>query len=112
MEMVYADIGYTRFACKWWTANLHQNSSLDTTHDLGFMIFPWAELAWSLTGDTLARDTIVKASRTLASRYVPAVGAIRSWDTCQTKRYAFMDPKKDFLFIIVRHCHAFSILLE
>ncbi|KAF4980498.1 hypothetical protein FDECE_17869, partial [Fusarium decemcellulare] len=88
------------FACKWWTANLHQNSSLATTHDLGFMVFPWARLAWELNHDELAHDTIIRASKTLASRYVPEVGAIRSWDTCVTKQYAFTDPRKDFLMII------------
>ncbi|KPM45625.1 hypothetical protein AK830_g954 [Neonectria ditissima] len=88
------------FACKWWTVNLHQNASLSTTHDLGFMIFPWAKLAWELNHDVLALDTIIRGSRTLASRYVPQVGAIRSWDTCITKRYAFTDPGTDFLLII------------
>ncbi|KAI9170605.1 glycoside hydrolase family 88 protein [Paramyrothecium foliicola] len=88
------------FACKWWTANLYQNTSLATTHDLGFMIFPWARLAWTLDHDVLARDTIIRASQTLASRYVPAAGAIRSWDTCTTLRYSFTDPTSDFLFII------------
>ncbi|KAH8673264.1 unsaturated glucuronyl hydrolase [Ilyonectria robusta] len=91
---------HLEFACKWWTVNLHQNASLSTTHDLGFMVFPWAQLAWELNHDVLALDTIVRASRTLASRYVPHIGAIRSWDTCITKRYAFTDPKTDFLFII------------
>ncbi|KAJ3545288.1 hypothetical protein NM208_g2586 [Fusarium decemcellulare] len=88
------------FACKWWTVNLHQNSSLSTTHDLGFMIFPWARPAWELNHDELAYNTIIRASKTLASRYVPEVGAIRSWDTCVTKKYTFTDPKKDFLMII------------
>lgn len=66
------------------------------------MIFPWAKLAWELNHDTLAYNTIKQASKTLASRYVPQVGAIRSWDTCVTKRYSFLDPKQDFLVIIVR----------
>ncbi|KAJ4854339.1 glycosyl hydrolase family 88 domain-containing protein [Trichoderma breve] len=91
---------HLEFACKWWTTNLHQNSTLASTHDLGFMIFPWAKLAWTLDHDILARDTIIRASRVLASRYVPATGAIRSWDTCTTLRYSFTDPTKDFLFII------------
>lgn len=90
-----------RFACKWWTVNLHQNASLTTTHDLGFMIFPWAKLAWNLNHDTQAYDTIIRASRSLALRYSPSVGAIRSWDTCTTKRYSFQDPSEDFLVIIV-----------
>ncbi|KAK4076755.1 CAZyme family GH88 [Trichoderma aggressivum f. europaeum] len=91
---------HLEFACKWWTTNLHQNSTLASTHDLGFMIFPWAKLAWTLDHDVLARDTIIRASKMLASRYVPATGAIRSWDTCTTLRYSFTDPTKDFLFII------------
>ncbi|KAF4965259.1 hypothetical protein FSARC_6909 [Fusarium sarcochroum] len=88
------------FACKWWTVNLHQNAYLATTHDLGFMIFPWAQKAWELNRDQDAYDTIIQASETLASRYVARVGAIRSWDTCITKRYAFTDPQKDFLLVI------------
>ncbi|KAL7946942.1 glycoside hydrolase family 88 protein [Trichoderma barbatum] len=91
---------HLEFACKWWTTNLHQNSTLGSTHDLGFMVFPWAKLAWTLDHDVLARDTIIRASRMLASRYVPAAGAIRSWDTCTTLRYSFTDPTKEFLFII------------
>ncbi|EHK19740.1 glycoside hydrolase family 88 protein [Trichoderma virens Gv29-8] len=91
---------HLEFACKWWTTNLHQNSTLASTHDLGFMVFPWAKLAWTLDHDILARDTIIRASKMLASRYVPAAGAIRSWDTCTTLRYSFTDPAKDFLFII------------
>ncbi|KAH6889805.1 glycoside hydrolase family 88 protein [Thelonectria olida] len=89
-----------QFACKWWTLNLHQNASLSTTHDLGFMMFPWAKLAWDLDHDSSAYDTIIRASKTLASRYDAKVGAIRSWDTCITKRYAFRDPAQDFLVII------------
>ncbi|KAL6802702.1 glycoside hydrolase family 88 protein [Trichoderma sp. SZMC 28013] len=91
---------HLEFACKWWTTNLHQNSTLASTHDLGFMIFPWAKLAWTLDHDVLARDTIIRASKMLTSRYVPATGAIRSWDTCTTLRYSFTDPTRDFLFII------------
>ncbi|KAL7955566.1 glycoside hydrolase family 88 protein [Trichoderma compactum] len=91
---------HLEFACKWWTTNLHQNSTLASTHDLGFMIFPWAKLARTLDHDVLARATIIRASKMLASRYVPATGAIRSWDTCTTLRYSFIDPTKDFLFII------------
>jgi hypothetical protein len=34
-----------RYACQWWTTNLHQNGRLSTTHDLGPMISPWARQA-------------------------------------------------------------------
>jgi hypothetical protein len=70
------------------------------THDLGFMIQPWARKAWELNQDHKAFDTLVTAARSLASRFNETVGSLRSWDTCVTKRYNFQDPSKDFLVII------------
>ncbi|KAI6087343.1 glycoside hydrolase family 88 protein [Hypoxylon rubiginosum] len=89
-----------QFACKWWTENLHKNAELKYTHDLGFMIASWARVAWELENDSRAYDTVITAARSLASRYNPLVGCIRSWDTCVTKRYSFRDPEKDFLVIV------------
>ena len=93
--------GYVRFACKWWTENLHQNASLTGTHDLGFMLCPWARLQWELNRDQRSFDTLMTGAEMLASRYSEEVGCIRSWDTCQTKSYSFLDPETDFLVIIV-----------
>lgn len=86
--------------CEWWTINLHQNASLKTTHDLGFMIAPWAIKAWELHRNAKAFSSLVRAADSLASRFCSEVQAIRSWDTCVTKRYSFTDPTKDFLVII------------
>lgn len=87
-------------ACTWWTETLHANAHLATTHDLGFMIMPWARPAWELRHDTRALETLKTAAATLHGRYSPAVGAIRSWDTCVTRSYNFQDPNKEFLVII------------
>ncbi|KAG9792272.1 hypothetical protein KCU88_g741, partial [Aureobasidium melanogenum] len=89
-----------RFACAWWTENLHDLALKTDTHDLGFMIQPWAQLGWELDHDSRCHDTLVRAARALASRYDPKVGCIRSWDVCFTRRYAFDDPSKNFLVII------------
>ncbi|GME36327.1 Unsaturated glucuronyl hydrolase [Neofusicoccum parvum] len=43
---------------------------------------------------------MITAARSLATRFDPRVGAIRSWDGCQTKVYSFVDPEQDFLVII------------
>ncbi|KAF6838888.1 glucuronyl hydrolase, partial [Colletotrichum plurivorum] len=91
---------HLEFACKWWTENLHPNAQLKTTHDLGFMIFPWARPAWELSHDRRAYETAITAARSLYGRYDETVGSIRSWDVCVTKRYKFLDPSKDFLVII------------
>ncbi|KAL2689007.1 hypothetical protein Neosp_003057 [[Neocosmospora] mangrovei] len=61
-------------ACKWWTENLHQNASLLGTHDLGFMIFPWARVQWDLHRDQRAFDTMMKAANTLADRFSETTG--------------------------------------
>ncbi|KAL1856444.1 hypothetical protein Daus18300_010711 [Diaporthe australafricana] len=87
-------------ACTWWTENLHANARLATTHDLGFMIMPWARPAWELRHDGRARETLEAAAATLLGRYSPAVGAIRSWDTCVTRAYSFQDPASEFLVVI------------
>ncbi|ORY60509.1 glycoside hydrolase family 88 protein [Pseudomassariella vexata] len=88
------------FACKWWTENLHQNAHLGTTHDLGFMIAPWAKLAWELNRDYKAFDTLQSSAKMLLSRFSDKVGLIRSWDTCTTKRYSFQSPEVDFMTVI------------
>ncbi|KAH8596304.1 glycoside hydrolase family 88 protein [Bisporella sp. PMI_857] len=88
------------YACRWWTLNLHRNSLLTTTHDLSFMISPWARKAWDLDHDQKSYETLIAAARTLATRYNPVTQCLRSWDTCVTKRYSFLDPNLDFLVII------------
>jgi unsaturated chondroitin disaccharide hydrolase len=63
-----------------WTAGLEANKRITTTHDLGFMIFNSFGHGYLLTGDPHYRDVVMEASRSLATRYSPVVGAIKSWD--------------------------------
>jgi hypothetical protein len=88
------------FACQWWSMILHQNAHRKDTHDLGFMIQPWARLAWDLHHDQRAYSSLVTAAYSLANRFDDTVGCIRSWDVCKTKRYTFTNPGQDFLVII------------
>ena len=89
-----------RHLCHWWSVNLHQNAARSGTHDLGFMIAPWAIKAWELEGDHRAYNSLVIAAQSLVNRFDSRVQSLRSWDVCATKRYAFNDPSKDFLVII------------
>ncbi|KIW04989.1 uncharacterized protein PV09_04149 [Verruconis gallopava] len=88
------------FACRWWTENLHTNATLLGTHDLGFLVMPWARPAVEMLNDARSLQTIVTAARTLAARFDARVGCLRSWDVCETKVYSFSDTSKDFLVII------------
>ncbi|KAK5171486.1 uncharacterized protein LTR77_004631 [Saxophila tyrrhenica] len=87
-------------ACRWWSDALHSQAARRDTHDLGFMIQPWAQVLWELDGDRKALASLVAAAYSLASRFDDKVKAIRSWDTCFTKRYRFADPYQDFLVIV------------
>ena len=68
------------------------------------MIAPWAKPAWELNRDFRAFETMKTTAKTLIARFNTSVGALRSWDTCNTKAYSFQDPSKDFLMIIVSDC--------
>ncbi|KAJ5663322.1 hypothetical protein N7507_004053 [Penicillium longicatenatum] len=88
------------YLCRWWTANLHKNALKQDTHDLGFMIAPWAMKAWQLHRDPSAYNTLIMAAHSLASRFNATTQCLRSWDICITQRYKFTDPSRDFLVII------------
>ncbi|KAI9039692.1 glycoside hydrolase family 88 protein [Aspergillus affinis] len=88
------------YLCRWWTANLHQNALKRDTHDLGFMIAPWAMKAWDLHHDAEAYNSLVLAAHSLASRFNATTRCIRSWDVCITNRYSYTDVSTDFLVII------------
>jgi unsaturated chondroitin disaccharide hydrolase len=64
-----------------WTAGPESSKSMTNTHDLGFIIFDSFGHGYLLTGDPHYRDVVMEASRSLATRFNPMVGAIKSWDT-------------------------------
>lgn len=50
------------------------------THDLGFMLYCSFGNALRLTGNTRYQDILLTGAESLASRFNPIVGCIRSWD--------------------------------
>ncbi len=73
---------------KYWKAVAVENTeklagleSYKYTHDLGFMVFCSYGNAYRITQDKKYRDVILHASESLASRFNPVVGCIRSWNT-------------------------------
>ncbi len=50
------------------------------THDLGFMINNSFGKAYEATGERSYLDVLLQSARSLASRFNPRVGCIRSWD--------------------------------
>jgi unsaturated chondroitin disaccharide hydrolase len=63
-----------------WSSSLATQATRTDTHDVGFMVGLPASLALEATGSTVYRNLMLTAAGSLASRYNPSVGAIRSWD--------------------------------
>lgn len=59
------------------------------SHDLGFMIYDSFGKAWELTGEQSYRDVVVKAAKTLITRYDDTVGCIRSWSWGTPDRWKY-----------------------
>jgi hypothetical protein len=63
-----------------WTAGVESAKTRTSTHDLGFLVMDSFGQGYRLTGNPHYLDVILTASRSLVTRYNPAVGAIKSWD--------------------------------
>jgi len=68
------------FASKWWSEPLVAKKTKTDNHDLGFMIEPAFKKELDRSGSEKAKDVIITAARSLATRYDAKVGCIRSWD--------------------------------
>jgi unsaturated chondroitin disaccharide hydrolase len=64
-----------------WQAGLAGQASNTSTHDVGFMVFDSFGNGYRLTGTDSYRQTVLRAAASLASRYSPTVGCIRSWNS-------------------------------
>ncbi len=70
-----------------WKQHAHRQTILierekynGRTHDMGFKMYCSYGNAYRLTGDTIYRNVLIRSAQTLATRFNPAVGCIRSWD--------------------------------
>lgn len=62
------------------TARIEGEKNNGRTHDMGFKVYSSFGKGYQLTGDSHYRDVIIHAAKTLATRFNPTVGCIRSWD--------------------------------
>jgi rhamnogalacturonyl hydrolase YesR len=63
-----------------YTLPLEQEQYDGGTHDLGFKMFNSFGKAYQLTGNEEYKDVVIQSALTLATRFNPKVGCIRSWD--------------------------------
>ena len=63
-----------------WTAELEEQAATNATQDLGFMIYNTFGTGYRLTGDPNYLPVVLQAAETVATRYSPVVGLLRSFD--------------------------------
>ncbi|SDD37658.1 glycoside hydrolase family 88 protein [Niabella drilacis] len=63
-----------------WTEKLEPLKNFTEHHDLGFMMYCSYGNAWRLTQNAAYKDVLVQSARSLATRFDPRVGSIKSWN--------------------------------
>ncbi len=63
-----------------YTARVEEAQHITYSHDLGFMLYCSFGNGLRLTANPAYRDVLLTGARSLATRYNPKVGLIRSWD--------------------------------
>jgi rhamnogalacturonyl hydrolase YesR len=63
-----------------YTLPLEQEQWDGGTHDLGFKMFNSFGKAYQNTGNEAYKNIVIQSAKTLATRFNPNVGCIRSWD--------------------------------
>ena len=63
-----------------FTGRVEKVKEMTHTHDIGFMLYCSYGNGLRITGRSAYKDVLIAGAKSLASRYHPKIGAIRSWD--------------------------------
>lgn len=74
-------------AAQRWTNAVAKEQYNTSTHDLGFMLYCPFGNGYRLTKDTAYRPIMLTGARSLATRFRPEYGVIKSWDTFKDYTY-------------------------
>ncbi|MBO9619877.1 MAG: glycoside hydrolase family 88 protein [Niabella sp.] len=64
-----------------WTQSLEKDQYNTTHHDLGFMMYCSYGNAYKITKNEKYKRVLIQSAKSLASRYNPHVGCIKSWNS-------------------------------
>lgn len=71
-----------------FTLNIEKEKFNGTTHDMGFKVYCSFGTGYRLTNNEHYKQVIIQSAKTLATRFNPVVGTLRSWDH-NRDRYKF-----------------------
>lgn len=64
-----------------WTEKLAALQTFTGHHDLGFMMYCSYGNAWRLTGKDAYKNILIQSAKSLATRFSPKTGSIKSWNS-------------------------------
>lgn len=74
-----------------WQKSLTSQKNNSATHDIGFIVFLSFANDFRLTGNQNSKAVVLAAAKTLATRFDPKIGAIRSWNSAAPRYEVIMD---------------------
>ncbi|CBF74936.1 hypothetical protein AN3991.2 [Aspergillus nidulans FGSC A4] len=86
--------------CTAWTQPIKAMRARTDTHDIGFILQPSLRKEWELTSNRESLDALITGAHSLATRFVPSVGAIRSWDALRQADIEITSLEDDCLVIV------------
>ncbi len=87
----YTNKPYWKKQARKWTSQLEEQQYNTHTHDVGFMMFPSYGRGYLLTHNDHYKQVLLQSARSLATRFNPKVGAIKSWDNTKWKYPVIID---------------------
>ncbi len=79
-----------------WTEKLEALKDFTEHHDLGFMLYCSYGNAYRLTGNEKYKTVLVRAARSLSTRFSPKTGSIKSWNTFKS-----WDGRKEYSYPVI-----------
>ncbi|MCX6144856.1 MAG: glycoside hydrolase family 88 protein [Ignavibacteriales bacterium] len=76
----YTNDPFFKTAAERWTAGITGQQFNSGTHDVGFMVFNSFGNGYRPYPSETHKNVILQAAQTLATRYNPTIGCIKSWD--------------------------------
>lgn len=87
----YTGKPYWKVQAEQWTKGLKDQQYNEDTHDVGFMMYCSYGNGYRLTKSKEYKQVLIRSARSLASRFDPDVGAIKSWDHTQWEYPVIID---------------------
>lgn len=75
-----------------WTNPLEKEQFNKGTHDLGFMLYCSYGNGYRLTNNPRYKDIMIEGAKSLASRFDPKIGCIKSWNSLKKGNVVYQYP--------------------